>query len=153
MTPEEQVEGILGDLLEFARKMLVEHGEFHPFGSCLASSGDMVQVGAKMDGGGAMDRMILLRSALQKRKDCAIAYGIASNVWLPQSDGVGLDAVKVFLEHRDGYCAEVFCPYDLSKSDPLIVSEISAQRGDSVFFFSSSAGEEGVESGRPSREG
>lgn len=134
MTPKEQVEIMLEDLLQFARKMLVEHGEFHPFGSYLASNGDVVNMGVQMDGGGGADRMRLLQLALQERKGCAIAYGIASNVWLPQSDDVGLDAVKVFLEHRDGYCADVFCPYDLSKGDPLIVAEIFAQRGDSVFF-------------------
>lgn len=136
MTPKEQVERIFEDMLQFARKMLVEHGEFHPFGVCLASTGDMVHTGVQMDGGGDADRMKLLQLALQERKDCAIAYGVASNVWLPQSDDVGFDAVQVFLEHRDGYCADVFCPYDLSRDDPLIVAEIFAQRGDPVFFSS-----------------
>ncbi|WP_286071279.1 hypothetical protein [Stenotrophomonas sp. 57] len=142
MTPKEQVEKMLEDILNFARKMLVEHGEFHPFGVYLASTGDMVHAGVKMNGGGAAGRMRLLQLALQERKDCAIAYGIASNAWLPQNDESGLDAVKVFLEHRDAYCAEVFCPYDLSKSDPLIVSEIFAQEGDAVFFSSSPADDE-----------
>ncbi|WP_155760416.1 hypothetical protein [Stenotrophomonas maltophilia] len=134
MTPKEEVERILGDMLQFARKMIVEHGEFYPFGVYLASTGDIVHTGVQMDGGGAADRMRLLQLALQGRKDWAVACGIASNVWLPRSDDAGLDAVRVFLEHRDGYCAEVFCPYDLSKSDPLIVAEIFAQEGDSVFF-------------------
>lgn len=134
MTPKEQVEGLLGDLLEFAGKMLVEHGEFHPFGGYLASSNDIVHMGVQMEGGGEIDRMRLLHSTLQQRRGCAIAFGVVSNVWLPQSAEVGFDAVKVFLEHRDGYCTDVFCPYDLSRSDPLIVSGISAQRGDSVFF-------------------
>ncbi len=136
MTPREQVERILDDMLQFARKMLVENGEFHPFGICLDSTGDMVHTGVQMDGGGAADRLRLLQLALLKRKDGAIAYGLASNVRLPQSDDVGSDAVQVFLEHRDGYCADVFCPYDLSTSDPLIVEEIFAQRGDPVFFSS-----------------
>lgn len=134
MTPKEQVERILEDMLQFARKMLAEHGEFQPFGVCLASTGDMEHTGVQMDGGGAADRMRLLRSALLKQKDSAIAYGLASNVWLPQSDDVGVDAVQVFFEHRDGYCADVFCPYDLSRSDPLIVAKIFAQRGGPVFF-------------------
>ncbi|MBD8636676.1 hypothetical protein [Stenotrophomonas sp. CFBP 13725] len=138
MTPKEEVEGLLGDLLEFARKMLVEHGEFHPFGGYLTSSGNVVHMGVQMDGGGAVDRMSLLYSALQERADCAIACGVASNIWLPQSDGVGFDAVKVFFEHKDGYCTDVFCPYDLSRHDPLLVPEMFAQRGDSVFFAQSS---------------
>lgn len=134
MTPKEEVERILEDMLQFARRMLVEHGEFHPFGVCLASTGDMVHTGVQVDGGGAADRMRLLELALKEREDGAIAYGLASSVWLPQSDDVGFDAVKVSLEHRDGYCADVFCPYDLSRSDPLIFAEIFAQRGDPVFF-------------------
>lgn len=134
MAPKEQVERILEDMLKFARKMLVEHGEFHPFGVFLASNGDMVHTGVQMDGGGAADRMRLLQLGLLKRKDGAIAYGLASSVWLPQSDDVGFNAVQVFLEHRDGYCADVFCPYELSSSDPLIVAEIFAQCAEPVFF-------------------
>ncbi|MFL9583432.1 hypothetical protein [Stenotrophomonas sp. AB1(2024)] len=138
MTPKEQVEGLLGELLDFGRKMLVEYGEFHPFGGYLSLSGNMVHMGVKVEGGGAVERMELLHSALKEQSDSAVAFGVASNVWLPQRDGAGFDAIKVFLEHRDGHCSDVFCPYDLSRSDPLIVSEIFAQRGEPVFFGCSS---------------
>ena len=60
--------------------MLVEHGEFHPFGGYLASTGGLVHMGVQMHGGGAEDRIRLLHLALQDRKDLAIAYGVAYHV-------------------------------------------------------------------------
>lgn len=139
MTAKEQVERMLGELLQFASRMLVEHGEFHPFGCYLASNGDMVSMGVEMDRGGAEDRITLLHLALLERTESAIACGVASNVWMPQDGDVGFDAVKVFLEHQDGYCAEVFCPYDLSQGEPLLVAEMFAQCGQALFFSCSPA--------------
>lgn len=46
MTAKQEAEQLLNDVLPFAKRMLAEFGEFHPFGGMLTSAGELVQVGA-----------------------------------------------------------------------------------------------------------
>lgn len=62
------------------------------------------------------------------------AFGIATDVTLPFEDGTKGDAINIFLEHRDGYCAEVFFRYELDSA--LRITDTIAQQGE-PFLFSS----------------
>jgi hypothetical protein len=57
----------------------------------------------------------------------AIAFAIVTNVRLPGIAGRD-DAVKIFLEHVDGYCAEVFLYYTLA-DDAVEVTKTTSQQG------------------------
>lgn len=136
MTPKEQVEGLMGELLAFAEKMLNEHGEFHPFGGYLTAPTTMVHVGveSKGDPHNAQKKIDALVESFKEMSSRAIAFGIVSDVSLSSEDGLKRDAVKIFLEHRDGYCAEVFFPYETSPAGGVEVVETIAQQGVPVFF-------------------
>ena len=122
----------MNELLGFAEKMLNEYGEFHPFGGYLKNSGAMVQVGA--ESGSAQEKVGHLvasfRRLASERK--GKVFGVATNVTLPFDDGKKGNAIKVFLEHREGYCAEVFFRYDLS--DGAKITDTTAQQGEPVIF-------------------
>ena len=44
------------------------------------------------------------------------------------------DAIKVTVEHRGSYCADVFVPYRLHDSGPPMFGEVFAQEGDRSIF-------------------
>lgn len=139
MTQKEQVEGLMNELLNFAEQRLNKHGEFHPFGGYLEPSGAMVHVGAQSstESNGAQQEIDVLIESFKKlavqRK--AIAFGVVADVKLPKEDGSKGDAIKFFLEHQNGYCAEVFFSYEITGGDTKITDTI-AQQGEPLFFTS-----------------
>ncbi len=137
MNAKTQVEELMNELLFFAEKMLAEHGSFHPFGGYLNLSAKPVHVGVQPNAeqASANGRVEILidsfrRLATQKK---AIAFAIASDVTLPYDDGSQSAAIKFLLEHRTGYCAEVFFRYEL-RDGVVEITDTIAQQGDLTFF-------------------
>ena len=132
-----QIEMLMNELLPFAEKMLREHGGFHPFGGYLDFSEKVVHVGVQLDTRHATEagRAEMLVESFKQHTDNeqAIALAIATDVTLPNQDGSKADAIRLFLEHRAGYCAEVFFRYSLH--DGVVeISDTIAQQGDPLFF-------------------
>lgn len=50
MNGKRDAEMLMRELLSFAKQMLDEHGEFHPFGGYMKPSGEIVHVGVDDDG-------------------------------------------------------------------------------------------------------
>lgn len=127
----------MNELLGFAKKMLVEYDGFHPFGGYLNSGGEVVHVGVQTATkfGDASGKANALAKGFKELADQSgsIGFGIATDVKLPCDDGSKRDAIKFFLEHRDGYCAEVFFRYELTAED-LVITDVSAQQGTPQFF-------------------
>lgn len=138
MTGKKQVEGLMNELLSFAEKMLNEHGEFHPFGGYLKTSGAIVHVGVQSspDNKKAQQKVDTLIESFKKLaiQGKAVAFGIATDVKLPRDDGSKGDAIKFFLEHQDGYCAEVFFRYKAGAEGDVEISDTIAQQGEPLFF-------------------
>ncbi|HJR75237.1 MAG TPA: hypothetical protein VJ806_16555 [Luteimonas sp.] len=136
MDAKQQVESLTNDLLEFAKKMLAEHGEFHPFGGYLKSSAQMVNVGVKPSSSNesAQNKVGVLIGEFKRLTNEAIAFGIVTDVKLPRDDGSKGDAVQIFLEHKSGYCADVFFRYELTANRHVEITDTIAQRGDPLFF-------------------
>lgn len=134
--PKKDVEGLMNELLDFAEKMLSEYGEFHPFGGYRNARGEIVHVGVKLPSPEATARAridVLIRSFKGlARQGKGQAFAVATNVTLP-TDGGLTDAVKFFLEHKAGYCAEVFFCYAIS-SGAVQITDTIAQRGEPIFF-------------------
>jgi hypothetical protein len=132
MNGKRDAEKLMGELFAFAEKMLKEYGEFHPFGGYLKKSGEMVHVG--VEGGSAKEKVGSLESSFRKlaNEDCVRVFGIVTDIALPLDNQSKGDAVKIFLEHRDGYCAEVFFRYQLG--DVLKVTDTIAQQGERLIF-------------------
>jgi len=137
MTPKTEVEKLMNDLLAFAEKMLGEYGEFHPFGGYLNIAGEIVHVGVQppsTEQATAQGRVSQLTNSFEvlAYEGKASAFAIATNVTLPLDNGRA-DAIKFFLEHRSGYCAEVFFRYILT-DNAVQITDITAQQGEQIFF-------------------
>lgn len=125
------------ELLSFAKKMLNQHGEFHPFGGYLDDSGAVVHVGVQSNevSLNSRQKIDLLVDSFGKfaMAGKAIAVGIVSNVTLPKDDGSTGDAIEFFLEHSDGYCAEVFFRYEAGAGG-IEITDTTAQQGRPLIF-------------------
>lgn len=134
MSEKDDAEKLMGDLLGFAKEMLKKHGEFHPFGGYLTDLDEIAQVG--VEGGTAREKIDRIETSFRDlaAKGKIRVFGVVSNVDLAAEEGQVSDAIKIFLEHRDGYCADVFFRYE-SEGGVAIV-ETTAQRGDKRLFAS-----------------
>lgn len=135
MDAKQQVESLMNDLLGFAEKMLAEYREFHPFGGYLVTPGEMVHVGVESNRS-ARDGVDALINEFKKLANEAIAFGIVTDVKLPWGDGSDGDAVQIFLEHKNGYCADVFFRYELTANHGVEITGTISQQGDPLFFVS-----------------
>src|SRR6266487_4654108 len=141
MTPKEEVEILMNEGIKFAKQMLSQHGEFLPFANALRPNGKIVDVGAS-DGTeqpksqNLIDLLIDgLRGAVSQGEYIAIAIFFDVKVSRP-GDGKKVDAVQVGVEHKDGYCADVFFPYTLTQGD-VTVDGVFAQSREAVLFAGS----------------
>lgn len=140
MDAKAQVEMLMNELLSFAEKMLSEHGGFHPFGGYVDALGRVVHVGVQPKGmamspNEKVDAMVSSFKELA-RDNQAEAFAIVTDVVLPADGGTNnRDAIKFFLEHEDGYCAEVFFPYMIKDGKAEVIDTV-AQQGDRAFFTS-----------------
>lgn len=113
---KEEVERLMNTGVEFAKEMLLQHGEFHPYANVLTGDGSIQDVAA-FDGRecppGAEALGFLeagLREAVEMREYRAVA--VFTNVTVAdQETGARQDAVCAGLEHCDGYSVNVFFPY------------------------------------------
>lgn len=130
-TDKEQAEILMGELLDFAEKMLSSVGEFHPFGGYLNMDEEVVQVGLSpsVSWGSDRERSEAMSEALRSisiEKNALVA-GLVTNVSMPSRTGVD-DAIRVFLEHKSGYCADVFFRYRFAEGR-VDIEDVSAQQG------------------------
>ena len=130
---------LMNAVLPVAEKMLRQFGEFYPYGGCMRSDGTIVHIGAAdsdTDHPKSKDLIYLLKTSLREMaksnrcKAAAIVFDVA--VVLPDS-GLRGDAIKVCVEHADGYAVEVFFPYRLIDGE-IVYGETYAQQGGRELF-------------------
>lgn len=135
-----ETEYLMRDLFGFAKKMLEEYGEFLPFGGYVNVVGRLIHVG--LDDSSerrAAEGLKRLKEGLRSiaRRDGGRVFGYAVNVSLPSAVAASKSAIQFFLEHKDGYCAEVFFVYSSSERG-ITVDETFAQPGECFFFADAS---------------
>lgn len=139
MNGKSEAEQLMGDLFAFAEKMLTQYGEFHPFGGYVDSAGRVVHVGVEGDVNPvpSREKFEMLKSMFSEigRSGGAKLFGIAADVVVSSNDGAKGDAVEFWLEHKDGYCAEVFIRYRILGGSVEFM-DTTAQRGMPMFFDS-----------------
>jgi hypothetical protein len=113
-----KLEELLNYCTGFAKQMIEGHGEFHPFGAVINSSGQITAVGAHI--GEELPKGAELYSFLQSSmksqflKREIIACAIAANVNIPtQFQSPFPDGIRVFLECA-GYSRFIYLPYQIS---------------------------------------
>jgi len=139
MNAKIESEDLMNELFDFSEKMLKEYGEFHPFGGYLNGAKQVVHVGVdatNLIGMSDKDRFDLLMDEFKSisNSGMGIAFGLVTNVLLPEDGNKKQDAIKVFVEHEDGYCADVFFTYNLLPQKNVEIIDTFAQAGTSVFF-------------------
>lgn len=139
MTPKQDVEKLMNELIPFAKRMLSERGEFYPFGGYMKLDGGIVNVGAEQVGTDmpkSTDLFQVLKRSFQEKARCNECRATAILVdvrIIPPNRSEKSDAIQVLLDHKDGYTAEVFYPY-LGENDAIVYGAIFAQRGDGEIF-------------------
>ena len=106
---QDDLDGLLDASLPFAREMLDKHGEFFPYAAAITTSGDTRLIAGDPGEGEQPTRVAVLQvlvEGLRGERDTLRAAAVVSDV--RQSDS---DAVRVELEHEEGYAIVVFLPY------------------------------------------
>jgi hypothetical protein len=139
MTPKQESEVLLNDILTLAEKMLCEHGEFYPYGSYMDNDRKIVDIGAEdpdTDYPKSRDLIYILRTSFREMasaNNCrAVAIVFDTKVNLPVSN-LESDAIQVCVDHIDGYSAEVFYPYRISEGK-VVYGDTFAQEGNHDIF-------------------
>jgi hypothetical protein len=139
MNAKEESELLLNDVLPLAERMLREHGEFYPYAGYMKPDGELVAVGAALEGThhpASRDLIDTLRNSLRdlarskKCKAVAIVFDVA--VTLPNSDRRS-DAIQVSLDHVSGYSVDIFFPYQIVNAN-IVYAEKFAQQGSHEVF-------------------
>lgn len=139
VTPKEQVEELMNEGIAFAERMLREHGEFFPFGVVRKSDGSIQHVGAS-DGREqppSQDLIDLLNQGFRKGAESGdyAATAIFFDVLItPPGSSTKTDAVQVGLEHRAGYCVDVFFPYHRGSDGGVQWGELFASKREGSVF-------------------
>ena len=139
MNPKDESQLLLNEVLPFAEQMLREHGEFYPYGGFMKLDGSIAHVGASdldTDRPKSQDLIQILRNSFQdmaQANQCkAVALVFDVRVTIPDS-GLKSDAIQVCLEHKDGYSAQVFFPYQINNDD-VVYGDTFAQQGNREVF-------------------
>jgi hypothetical protein len=138
-TANRDVQALLDDLLPFAKQMLADYGEFHPYGGFMRPDGSIVHVGATdlaTDTPRGEDLLRLLRDDVRrraKRKEIR-AIALISNMRVTHpGDQTATDAIRVRVEQIDTYSAHVFLPYRFAEEGRLGFGLQFAQEEPTVF--------------------
>jgi hypothetical protein len=139
MTPKEEAEHLMRELLHFAEHMLGKHGEFHPFGGMVRADGRVVCVGADIGREFPAGRDVVgilvdsFRNA--EMRGGAVAVAVVANVTVKPPGKTGdTDAIRVSIDHQTDYSVHVFFPYTLDASGLARLEPPFASRASSFAF-------------------
>ncbi|MCX6848356.1 MAG: hypothetical protein NTY98_05510 [Verrucomicrobia bacterium] len=114
MTPKEEAERLMNELVPFAMRMLTENGCFLPFGGYINEQGEVVHLGAQIEGEEhslPSDLLRVLRKELVDlaRSGKAWATGVLFDVTVAVPPAkVKSDAIQIDLDHRGDYSVRVY---------------------------------------------
>ena len=132
-TPKDEVERLMAEGMPFAEKMLAEHGEFVPYANALGSDGTVVAVAVKLKDEHPDSQRVIeelesaLRSGIAKGQYRAGAIFVDVRAQPPGAHEM-VDAVRVGLEHVDGFCADIYVPYTRSASGDVTAGTAFASK-------------------------
>jgi hypothetical protein len=119
VTPKQESESLMDEMLPFAKHMLGSYGEFPPFGGLIKMDEQIVLLGAGPpdEFPPRRDLVDVLSNGFRERALTGEirAAAIVAQVTVPLSGNEGepgeVDAVRISLDHHEGYAVHVFFPY------------------------------------------
>lgn len=138
MTPKEQCEILLDELLPFAESQLKKHREFFPFAAVMLMD-DSVAVTGYYDGNEHPESKDVIEGLIQSHKQMVSegkikASGIVWNAGITSEDGKPSDAIIVSLEHKDDYSVIVGEPYKFGLFKKVTFGNLFAMEGKHDIF-------------------
>lgn len=139
MNAKEESERLVNHLLPLAKEMLTRYGEFYPYAAYMTPEGEIVDMGADdpdTEYPKSKDLIYVLRSSLEEVASAGQcrAGAIVLNVTVHLSESQRKsDAVQIFVDHVDGYSAEVFFPYEIV-DNRVVYGQTFAQEGRHELF-------------------
>ena len=120
--------------------MLSENREFYPYGGFMKPLGEIVHIGAKIEGTDhpkSAPLIDLLRETFREqalKSECK-AVAILFDVKIkPPGAAEKSDAIQACLDHREDYSVEVLFPYSINADGEVIYGKPFAQRGGGLIF-------------------
>ena len=138
MTPKEQCEALLDQLLPFAEDQLKKHREFFPFGAVILTDGSSA-VSGFYDGNEQPLSKEVIEGLIESHRQMdakgeILASGIVWNASVTSPDGKPSDAIVVSLEHKEGYSVIVGEPYKLGLFKKVSFGNLFAMEGKHDIF-------------------
>lgn len=137
-TPEQEVR-TLGDYgIAYTTRALQSGAEFYPFAFVMRTDGAIQRV-APSELPRFPTQVELLQTLERGFAEKAVngkyrAIAIVADVVISMPDGRESDAIQLALEHREGFCRNVFYPYTLSEESVLSFHEpVSGKRTGKIF--------------------
>jgi hypothetical protein len=136
---------LLNVALEFAQKMLKQHGEFFPFGASMALDGKITMDGATTgkEKPPSQELLDLLSESYTERanKGELRAAAVCADVRVPPPGSEAkTDAIQVGLEHANGEAVTVFLPYQKGWFGRVRYGNLFASARDRQFFSGTGGG-------------
>jgi len=126
----DDLDTLLGPLIEFAQLTLRRYGEFFPFGNVMLTDGEVRLIAADIGGERPASQDVIDQLVdgmrLQAKAGEIRATGICYDVRINQPDGRTTDAIAVELEHRLGDAVTVFVPYSKGRLTGLKFGDLEA---------------------------
>ena len=138
MTPKEQCEVLLDQLLPFAENQLKKHREFYPFAAVILMD-DTVELTESYDGNEHPESKDVINKLIQIHRQLASegkikASGIVWNAGVTLEDGKPTDAIIASLEHKDDYSVIVGTPYKIGLFKKVTFGNLFAMQGKHDIF-------------------
>ena len=141
LSPESQpdLEYLLNALVEFARMMLDEKGEFFPFGASLKDDGlihsEPIELASERPSVHEVLDALVAAFRDHAQDHTVRAVGICTDAHILLPDGVReSDAISVQLEHRNGDAVMIFVPYDKPLMGAVRYEPVFAAEGERIIF-------------------
>jgi len=140
MSGKSDCEKLMNAVLPLAERILSQFGEFYPYGAYMKPNGEIAHAGTgdeDTDHPKSKDLLYVLRDSFSEMaatgacKATAIVFDVRV---VPPGTEEKSDAIQVFLEHADGYSAEVFLPYQIDQGGRVTYGSMFVQEGKHDIF-------------------
>src|SRR5579871_2224200 len=139
LNAEQECDNLMNSLLPTAQNLLSKYKGFHPYGGFIEPNGQIRHVSVRDETTEYPDAEDLIETLENLFKKKACAYTCTTTVIIcdvrvkmPGSEQKR-DAIRVRLDHEEGYSTEVFFPYEIVK-DEICWGEIFAHEGKNLIF-------------------